>query len=139
MTEVRGRPGNNAGAATHTAAQSCNAKPNTAGRQQRLVSSQQVSWWSVREYVRPVLLRAGSWPMVGTPEWCGLADDDPRKIAAVFDAASHWALRVELCQEAQCQASQAISADADWAAIAQHISNHNEFYAQQPWLKRVIA
>ncbi len=79
--------------------------------------SQQVAWWPVHEFVAPVLARIGSWPMVGTPEWCALPDDDRRKIAAVFDAARHWALRVDMSQEARAEASKAISAATDWTTV----------------------
>jgi hypothetical protein len=102
-------------------------------------SSQQMSWWDVHEYVTAVLEHTGSWPMAGTPEWCALADDDPAKTAALLDAAQHWALRVETCQVAECEASHAVSAGTDWGAIAQHVKDHNEFYAARPWLKRVSA
>lgn len=82
-------------------------------------SSQQVSWWSVHEQVAPILARVGSsWPTVGTPQWCELADDDPRKLAALLDAAQHWALRMETCQQARCETSKDISAAADWKSIA---------------------
>lgn len=85
----------------------------------RALASQQVSWWSVHEHVLPLLNSVDSWPMVGTPEWCELPDGDVRKVAAVFDAAQHWALRVETSQEARCQASQDIAAAFDWKRIAQ--------------------
>lgn len=103
------------------------------------VSSQQVSWWDVREFVTPMLEQSGSWPMAGTPAWCLLGDDDPVKLAALFDAAQHPALRVETCQQAACQASRDISAAADWSGIAREIRRHNEFYAEKPWLKRVAS
>jgi hypothetical protein len=82
--------------------------------------------------------------MAGTPAWCALGDTDPRKVAALFDAAQHWALRVETCQIASirglcdsCPAvSRDISAAEDWVAIAQYIKDHREFYAARPWLKR---
>jgi hypothetical protein len=77
--------------------------------------------------------------MAGTPEWCALEDSDPRKTAALFDAAQHWALRVDSLQEAECAASRDVSAAADWSAIAQHVKDRNELYAQRPWLKRVSA
>ncbi|OCB14200.1 hypothetical protein A5717_11625 [Mycolicibacterium porcinum] len=77
--------------------------------------------------------------MLGTPQWCALADDDPRKLAALFDAAQHWALRVETSQEGQCQAAQAISAAADWSAIAQELRTLQDFHAEYSWAKRVIA
>jgi hypothetical protein len=75
-----------------------------------LTYSQQVDWWSVHCYVSPLLDRVGSWPMAGTVEWCNLEDDDPRKVAALFDAARHHILRVDTAQLAQIQAGEAISA-----------------------------
>jgi hypothetical protein len=80
--------------------------------------SQQVSWWSVVEQAAPLLASVGSWPMIGSPAWCLLADDDPVKLAAIYDAAQHWALRVETCQAARADASHEISGAADWRAIA---------------------
>jgi hypothetical protein len=101
-----------------------------------LIASQQVSWWSVHEFVAAVLDRVGRWPMVGTSTWAALDDSDPAKIAALFDAARHWALKVELNQEATCQAGKAISGAEDWSAIAQTIRAKREWYAGRPWLKR---
>jgi hypothetical protein len=99
------------------------------------VTSQQVSWWSVHEFVAESLARVGSWPTVGTPQWRELADDDPVKLAALFDAAQHWALRVETCQEAECEASHAISAALDWSAFGRARRVNNEFYTEKPWLR----
>jgi hypothetical protein len=87
----------------------------------RAVSAQQVSWWSVHEHVSDLLDRVGSWPTVGTPAWCALDGDDPRKLAAIFDAARHWALRLETCQQAMCEASREISSAANWSAVALEI------------------
>ena len=81
--------------------------------------SQQVSWWHVHEFVVPVLASVGSWPMAGTPAWCDLPATDPRKLAAIFDAAQHWALRVDMYQAAMAQASHDVADAADWSAIAQ--------------------
>lgn len=100
------------------------------------IGSRQVSWWSFHEYAERLLTEAGSWPMVGTPAWCDLPDDDPRKRAAIFDAAQHWALRIETSQAAMAEASHDISAAADWPAIADHIKTRREFYAEHPWLRR---
>lgn len=104
----------------------------------------QVSWWDVHEFVQPVLARVGAWPMLGTPAWCALPDDDPRKVAALFDGARHWALRVETHQVAECEASHDISAAAgeagtSWGAIGQRIRDQHEFYADKPWLRRRVA
>lgn len=103
------------------------------------VSSRQVSWWSVHEHVWPLLAKVGSWPLAGTPAWCVLDDDDPRKWAAMLDAAQHHALRMETAQEQQCAASRDVAAAADWTGIARKIRDRNEFYTQRPWLKRVSA
>ena len=81
-------------------------------------TSQQVSWWSVHEFIEGKLELIGRFPMIGTPEWCALDDRDARKWAAVYDAAQHWALRLETCQEARAEASRDLSAAADWSAIA---------------------
>lgn len=81
----------------------------------------QVSWWSVHEFVDPVLRRIGTWPMIGTPAWCDLPADSRHKLAAVFDAAQHWALRLETCQQARHQASIDISADEGWVLLARRL------------------
>ncbi|HYB35860.1 MAG TPA: DUF2742 domain-containing protein [Mycobacterium sp.] len=88
---------------------SCDTQSNTRAA---AVASQQVSWWSVHEHVAALLGAVRSWPMAGTPQWCALPDEDPAKLAAIFDAAQHWALRVETRQTAECVASHAISTAA---------------------------
>jgi hypothetical protein len=103
------------------------------------LGSRQVHWWFVHEYVEPILTDVGSWPMVGTWEWYDLADDDPRKLAAIYDAAQHWALRVDSCQEAYADAGSEISSAADWSRIAQYLRTEREWYAQHPWAKRVVS
>jgi Protein of unknown function (DUF2742) len=111
----------------------------------KVIWSQQVSWWSVHEFVAPWLEIVGSWPTVGTPEWCALPDSGAAKIAALCDAAQHWALRVETCQEARADASKAISAAVplvdddelsvktkpatDWKAVAQEIQRRRGVYS----------
>jgi Protein of unknown function (DUF2742) len=111
-------------------------------------SSQQVNWSEVERWAAPFLDSVGSWPTIGTPEWCSLPMDDRRRWVAVIDAAQHWALRMETCQAAECEASHAISAAAGyddaghpvtWGAVAQRLRDHNEFYAQRPYLKRAAS
>lgn len=101
--------------------------------------SQQVSWWSVHEFVTEVLKQVNSWPLLGTPAWCSLSNDDPRKWAAVIDGGQHHALRVELGQEARAEASRAISGSANWSAISSEIHQRRTFYDAKPWLKRVAS
>ena len=103
--------------------------------------SQQVSWYSVHEFVEAAIRQAevNSWPMAGTPAWCSLADGDPRKWAALFDAGQHWALRVETSQEARRQASADIAETADWDAIGRAHQKRADFYAERPWLRRAAS
>jgi hypothetical protein len=98
-------------------------------------TSSQVSWWSVHEFVAAHLL-VEHWPLIGSPDWCELGDDDPAKLAAVFDASRHWALRLETSQLAQTAAAEAIAGAADWPVIAHEIRDRAEFYAARPWLRR---
>lgn len=105
----------------------------------KATESQQVNWWTVHEFVGAVLNQVNDWPMLGTPAWCSLTHDDPRKWCALLDGAQHWALRMDSCQEAECQASRGISAALDWSAFAQAWRRHNEFYAEKPWLKRAAS
>ena len=100
--------------------------------------SQQVSWWSVHEFVTDHL-QVEQWPMIGTPAWCLLDDDDPVKWAAILDAARHHALRVETCQQAHCEASRDVSDAADWSHIAEYIRAERQFYATHPWMKRMAS
>lgn len=88
----------------------------------------QVYWWGVHQWIAPFLDRVGAWPMVGTAAWNTLADDDPAKFAALYDAAQHWALRVETCQDAMADASRAVSAAADWKAVANRLANQSNDY-----------
>ncbi|MFY9337770.1 MAG: DUF2742 domain-containing protein [Mycobacterium sp.] len=104
-----------------------------------VTSARSVSWWSVHEYVQPVLTRIGDYPAAGTPAWCALADDDPRKVAAIFDYAQHHALRVEFAQEALADAATEISLSLDWRALSQELTQRRSFYAARPWLRRTTA
>ena len=101
-----------------------------------ITSARSVSWWSVHEYIQPVLNRIGDYPAAGTPAWCELADDDPRQVAAVVDYAPHHALRVEIAQEARAEASKTVAGAADWPAVARELTQLREFRATRPWATR---
>lgn len=83
--------------------------------------SQQVSFLAVHDFVRELLAQVNSFPAAGTPAWCSLAHDDPRKLAAVLDAGQHFSLRVELAQEARAEASRDVANAADWSAVARSV------------------
>jgi hypothetical protein len=91
--------------------------------------SQQVSWWSVHELVGAVLNQINDWPMLGTPAWCSLTHEDPRKWAALLDASQHWALRVETAQMARGEASRAVSDAVDWPKVSRELLQLASFRA----------
>lgn len=101
--------------------------------------SQQVSWWSVHEFVQRYLDTAGHYPAAGTPAWCELADGDRRKWAALLDYAQHHALRVETAQEAAAEASHDVSAAADWSAVAESKRSHEAARDHAAHIARRIA
>ena len=84
-------------------------------------ASRSVDWWRVNQHVAPLLQEVGCWPIAGTLSWSQLDDKDPAKLAALYDAARHHILRVDTAQAALAQASQDVSAAADWAQEAQRI------------------
>lgn len=98
--------------------------------------SRSVSWWSVCEYAAPLLDSVDSWPVAGTAEWQELADDDPRKLASLLDAARIWALGAENDQQARCEASKAISSAANWSSLAREIAQRRALFDERPWLER---
>jgi hypothetical protein len=100
------------------------------------LASQQVSWLSVHDFAVPRLRKVGDWPMVGSPLWCDLGDRDLAKWASVLDAAQHWALRIETCQQAECEASRSIAAAEDWLAVARIAKRRADFCSARPWLRR---
>lgn len=87
-----------------------------------MLNSSQVDWWVVHQFVVGWLDRVGTWPMAGTPLWADLPTHDPRKWASLLDAARHWSLRVDACQEARAEASHDIAGAADWKAIAHEVA-----------------
>lgn len=92
------------------------------------IESRQVDWWSVHTFVLPTLIRVESWPLAGSPAWVELADNDPVKLAAIFDAARHHALRIDTAQAAMAQASRDIASAADWPAVGREIRQRNGVY-----------
>ena len=93
--------------------------------------SQQVSWWETHRFIETVLAQAnavGPLPWAGSPEWCELADGDPRKLLALAIAGEHHILRVEVAQTAHAEASRAISDAADWSEVSRTICRRSGVY-----------
>lgn len=82
------------------------------------IEARTVDWWSVHTHVEPLLEEVECWPMVGTLPWQHLPTDDPAKLAAIFDAARHWALRVDTAQAALAEASRNVSESTDWQLVS---------------------
>ncbi|SHP73601.1 phiRv2 prophage protein [Mycobacteroides abscessus subsp. abscessus] len=90
----------------------------------------------MHEFVQPHIEAMGPFPVAGTVAWQLLSGTDPAKWAAVLDAAQHYALRLDIDQEAAIEAGQAISRSQDWGSVASKMRQRREFYAARPWLRR---
>lgn len=121
----------------HPAASGDRAGNSTAGQS---ISSSQVSWWPVHEFIKAVVAQAnvGPLPLAGTPAWMQLRDDDPRKLLAVAVDGEHHVLRTESAQVALAEASRAVAAAADWPEVAREVHARTNFRATRPWAKRVV-
>jgi hypothetical protein len=92
-----------------------------------VIASRQVAFFEAfmfaaeRAAASGVNLIADPLPLPGTPQWCGLPGDDPRKVCALLLGGCRDALRHETEQQARAEASRDISAAADWSAIARRI------------------
>lgn len=86
------------------------------------MSSSQVCWTTVLEFVARLGINPTTVLLAGTPEWDQLPDDHPDKISAVLAAGVHHALRVDIAQERRAEASREISSAADWSALAKRIA-----------------
>jgi hypothetical protein len=80
-----------------------------------------------------------SGPALGSPAWCALPEEHPAKLSAVLNAAEAAAYAISADQAAEAEASRAVSASADWAAIARAVRRRDAFYADKPYLRRVVA
>ena len=99
-------------------------------------SSREVDWLAVALFVAPLIAQFDRLPTPGTPAWCQLSDHDPAKLAACLAYVRYWAYDAASRQDAKIQASQDISAAADWSAIGRRIHQHDTFYGERPWLTR---
>ena len=75
------------------------ARPTGAGSP----ASQQVSWFEVYSFASRIAASHGTelhhLPLPGTPPWCGLPDDDARKLLALVLGGVREALQHEIKQE----------------------------------------
>lgn len=94
--------------------------------------SQQVSWHEVYLYAERLAAHHGTplnhYPMPGTPAWCGMPDDDARKLLSLILGGVRDALRNDTRQEAAAEASKSIADSADWPAVARTIRRRSSVY-----------
>lgn len=87
--------------------------------------SRQVSWFEVYRYAARLAAHHGvaldPQLIPGTPQWCGMPDDDARKLIALILGGVREALTNDARQAATAEASKAIARGADWSAAARRI------------------
>lgn len=90
------------------------------------MNSRQVNWFEVYGFVERWASNrrldgqhdlSGLTLLAGTPQWCGLPDDDARKLMAVILGGVREALVNDTHQAAMADASKAIAAAADWSTV----------------------
>jgi hypothetical protein len=89
--------------------------------------SRQVSWFETYEFADRIAGAHGAdlnhLPIPGTPQWCGMPDDDARKLLALVLGGVREALNHDVAQEHRADAGRAIAGAGDWSAVAQTVRN----------------
>lgn len=92
------------------------------------IASMQISWWDCHAFMTEMVQQAncGPVPWPGTPAWCAIPDDDPRKLLALAGFGVYQAVSVDACQEASAEASSAVSKAENWAQVSRSkLQRHN--------------
>jgi hypothetical protein len=88
----------------------------------------QVSWWDCHVFMESLVHQAncGPIPWPGTPAWCAMPDDDPRKLLALAQFGVYFAMEIDTRQAAEVAASHEISAGENWSSVAAaNLKRHN--------------
>lgn len=104
--------------------------------------SREVSFIAVHDRLSPILTTAhslGGVPVLGSPAWVDLAEDDIRWRHSVVVSGYQWALRRWLEQDAETAASKEVSQQQDWSAHARYVRDRKQYFEANPWAKRVSA
>lgn len=94
--------------------------------------SRQVNWYETFLYAsriaahHGVVLGFGGLPIAGTQQWCGLPDDDARKLLSLILGGVREALSNETHQDAITAAGEEISAAENWTAAARQLLRRSE-------------
>ncbi|BBX00472.1 hypothetical protein BST36_16860 [Mycolicibacterium moriokaense] len=89
-------------------------------------ASQQVSWYETYIYASNIAAQQGVsldsvLPIAGTAQWCGLSDDDARKLLALILGGVREALNHDVEQERRADAAREIRCAGQWSALAGRI------------------
>lgn len=101
--------------------------PQSCGQTGQPSLSRQVAWFEVYSFAERWCSRHGldlhghHTLIPGTPQWCGLPDDDARKLLSLILGGIREALNHEVAQEHRAAASRALASSTDWTALAQRI------------------
>lgn len=115
------------GRATHRPApQNHNHRHGKPSSRHSTIASREVSATATYLQIAPLLV--DDFPECGTPAWCNLPDEDPRWWAGLVFAALQQVLTQDIRQDAEHQASQAISTTIDWSDFALKSRAHRDVY-----------
>lgn len=100
-------------------------------------ASRQVNWFETFAFASRFAAQHGipldhrALPIAGTLQWCGLPDDDARKLLALVLGGVREALTNNIHQDAIAQAGKAISAAEDWSRVAKQVRRRREIDAMR--------
>lgn len=99
------------------------------------VFNRQVNWYETFCYAEQIAANAGvaldHQLIAGTPRWCGMPDDDARKLLALVLGGVREALANDIGQEAMAEASREISGAVDWSAVARNMHRRSDVYIRR--------
>lgn len=106
----------------------------------RSPESRQVSWVEVYAFAQKWAAGQGIMlnPSViaGTPQWCGMPDEDAHKLMALIIGGVREALRNDTYQSDLAEASKAIAACADWSVMARSNRQRADAIASGTYIPR---
>lgn len=96
------------------------------------LASREVNWYETFAFASRVAAQHGlcldhrQLPVAGTLQWCGMADDDARKLLSLVFGGVREALANDARQDAITQAGEAISAAENWTEVARQVQRRRE-------------
>ena len=108
------------------------------------MTSTPITWEPVRDFAYRLLAGRTTSIIAGTPEWCALDDDDPRKTTALIAAGNRWVLeqsldQIDLRRIAAKHAAIEVATALDWTRVAKGIRDRDQWYRDNPDLRRKVS